>query len=751
MLRGPFPGCIVLLSLAASALAGQVPSSPSNATLVSRGDTGRMTVRAFPVTGPFRVDGRLDDEMYRTVEPVDQFTQQMPREGGSPTERTQAWIFFDKENLYVAARCWDQAPPSQWVANEMRRDNIQLSQNESFAVALDTFNDRRNGFMFIANALGALTDGTITDEGLGNRDWNTVWEIRTALFDGGWTIEMAIPFKSLRYRKDATQDWGIQFRRIIRHKNEFIYLSPAPASAGISGITRVSAGAALVGLEVPSGGKNVEVKPYGISSVTTDRRRIPAISSDVIGDGGVDVKYGVTANLTADVTYNTDFAQVEIDEQAVNLTRFSLLFPEKREFFLEGRGILEFARVNTGQGGMTGPTATSIPVLFYSRRIGLNQGRVIPIEFGGRIAGKVGKYGVTAMNIQTGREPLSATPVTNFSVFRVRRDILRRSSIGALFANRSQSVVAPGSNQTYGVDLVLSFFQNLNINGYVARTRTPGREGDDGSELARLDYAGDRYGLKAEYLGLGANFNPEVGFVGRTDIKRGYGEARFSPRTASNRVIRQYFAVGSLEYIANGAGRMESRDLTGRFEIDFESSDRVTVESSNTYELLVRPFQVVTGVVIPPGQYRSSEIQTRYRLGPQRRVFGSLGVRRGQFYGGTITAFEFSGARAAVTKQLSLEPGVSVNRMDLPIGRFTTNVLRLRSDFGFTPRQFVSTLIQFSSADHSLSSNLRYRWEYQPGSEFFLVYTDEHDTAARGVPGLKNRAAVVKLTKLFRF
>ena len=252
-------------------------------------------------------------------------------------------------------RVWDSAPPSAWVANEMRRDTSQLRQNDTFAVILDTFYDRRNGVAFYTNPLGALADFALTNEGNPNSDWNPVWDVRTGRFDGGWTAEMEIPFKSLRYRQGPAMVWGVQLRRNVRRKNEWAYLTPLPISAGSgpAGIFRVSDAATLVGLEVPGGSRNLEIKPYGIGGLTTDVNASPPQRNAGDGDFGVDVKYGITQNLTVDFTYNTDFAQVEVDEQQVNLTRFSLFFPEKREFFLEGRGIFDFAR--GGVGGGSGP------------------------------------------------------------------------------------------------------------------------------------------------------------------------------------------------------------------------------------------------------------------------------------------------------------------------------------------------------------------------------------------------------------
>jgi hypothetical protein len=746
----------VWLSASASA-AGQTAASRPDGPLLTRDAERRATIRAIRLTGPLRVDGVLDEPVYTNVAPITDFIQTLPRENAEPTEKTEAWVMFDQTTFYMSARCWDSAPPDQWVANEMRRDTSQLRQNDQFGAMLDTFHDRRNGYLFYANPIGGMSDIAVTDEGNPNQDWNPVWQARTSRFEGGWTIEIAIPFKSIRYHSGQNQSWGIQLRRGVRRKNEWHYINPLPlAVGGAQGFFRVSAAATLVGLDLPEASRNIEIKPYGISRLATDRLAVPAVSNALTRDFGVDVKYGITANLTADVTYNTDFAQVEVDEQQVNLTRFNLVFPEKREFFLEGRGIFEFGRgsVTGGSGGANiGLSPTNLtPQLFYTRRIGLNRGRVIPIDVGGRVTGKVGGFNVGAINIATDRELTSATPETSFTVLRVKRDILRRSSVGAMFTNRSQSVVAPGSGsaQTYGVDAAFSLLTDLTFGGFYARTDTPGLRSDDASYFGRFEWAGDRYGARAEYMVVGDNFNPELGFVRRDNLERSFASLRFSPRPKAMRGVRKFTTEATVEYIENRQGILESRQQTGRFNVEFENSDQFSVEGGTNFERLLRPFEVSRGVLLPPGGYAFNDVTTSYGFGQQRPISGTLAVQTGRFYNGTINAVSFTAARVAVTRRWSVEPTLSLNRVDLPQGRFSTNLYRARSDFAFSPRMFASGLVQYSSAERAFSTNLRFRWEYRLGSEFFAVYTDERDTLASGFPTLKNRALVLKINRLWR-
>jgi hypothetical protein len=716
---------------------------------ITRDSLGRATVRAIRLSEPLVLDGRLDEAVYSEHAPFGGFVQVAPDVGALSSEPTDVWILYDDENMYVVCRCWDSAPPEEWVANELRRDTNGLRQNDHFGVMFDTFYDRRSGFMFYSNPLGARADYSVIDEGGSNTDWNPVWDVKTARFDGGWSIEMAIPFKSIRYRSGTDQVWGLQMRRSIRRLNEWSYLNPVPAFlAGPQALNRVSAGGTLVGLDLPEASRNLEIKPYAIAGLSTDRVADPAFSNDVDGDVGVDVKYGVTANLTADLTLNTDFAQVEVDEQQVNLTRFNLFFPEKREFFLEGRGMFDFG----GGGGGMGPGGgggNDAPSLFYSRRIGLDRGRVVPIRAGGRLTGKMGAYGLGLLNIQTGDEPAVGAEGANFTVVRLKRDILRRSSIGGIFTNRSVASFGEGSNQAYGVDAAFAFFTNLQINGYYARTASEGLDGDDASYEASVSYAGDRYGASAEYLSVGENFLPDVGFTRRRDFTKSSGSLRFSPRPASIDFIRRLTWQANLSYIENGLGELETRTQGGRFSAELESSDQFTLNVTRNYERLYEPFRVGTGVVIPTGGYGFTNARAQYQFGEQRRVSGSVSLQMGDFYDGTLTSVGVSGARAVVTNHLSVEPGITVNRIDLPVGEVNQTLLRSRADYAFTPRMFASALLQFNSNDRVFSSNLRFRWEYRPGSELFVVWTDERDTRADG-PGLRNRALAVKITGLIR-
>ena len=745
------------------------PSAPVPPAVMNRDEQGRVTVRAARLDSAIDLDGVLDEAVYRTVPAITGLIQLVPDAGSPATERTEAWVLFDEENVYVSARVWDSAPESEWVANEMRRDTYQLRQNDTFAVLFDTFYDRRNGFNFYTNPLGARADAQYINEGIPNVDWNPVWDVRTGRFDGGWTVEMEIPFKTLRYRSEPPHIWGIQFRRSIRRKNEWVYLTRLPISVGGNngaiGMLRISAAGSLVGLEPPPASRNIEIKPYAIGGLTTDMAATPVQVNEESGDYGLDVKYGITQNLTADFTYKTDFAQVEVDERQVNLTRFPLYFPEKREFFLEGQGIFGFAqgsvtRSSRGIDPAGGIFAdVNVPQLFYSRKIGLEEGRVVPIVGGARLTGKLGAFDVGALNIHTGAETVSASDPTNFTVLRLRRDVLRRSSVGAMFTNRSVSRFAPGASQAYGIDGTFAFFETVSLVTYLARTRVPGPEhrGKDTSYQGKFEYAADRYGFQVDHVVVEDNFQPEVGFLRRDNFRRSLVSGRFSPRS-SLASVRLFSLDATVDYIATAdENRLETRQNILAFETEFESSDRLTLTVTDNYERLVEPFEPPgAGFAIPVGGYRFADAQISYAIGQQRRINGLVAVKRGRYFDGDLTTVELTRGRIGVLPQMSVEPTVSFNWIDTPYGAFQTNLALTRVNYAFSPRMFFSGLLEYNSASDSFASNLRLRWEYTPGSELFLVYTDYRDRdvadALRPRRGwdLRNRGFVVKINRLFR-
>jgi hypothetical protein len=721
------------------------PAAPAAPATVARDEAGHVTVRAIRLDAPLRVDGRLDEAHYREFSPVTDLVQAEPNYGAAATEKTEAWIAFDGDNVYVTVRAWESAP-ERMVVNEMRRDSSNIWQNENFLFAFDTSFDRRNSVAFQFNPIGGRMDAQVANESQYNGDWNPVWSVAVGRFDGGWTAEAAVPFKSLRYRGGVTQLWGLQLRRINRWKNEVSFLTRVPEGTGTTGFHRASAFATLVGLEAPASSRTLDLKPYAVSDLTTDATATPRVSNDPGADFGFDAKYTVTQNLTADFTYNTDFAQVEADEQQVNLTRFSLFFPEKREFFLENQGIFNFGGANTNGTSDT-------PTLFYSRRIGLDQGRIVPINAGGRLTGQAGPYSIGVINIQSGGDEQRNVPGANFSVGRLRRDVLRKSAVGALFTHRSRLASGGGDNTAVGVDGRFAFYENLTFNTYWAKTQTTGVRGHDTSHRLQMNYDGDRYGLAFNHLHVGDNFIPDTGFVRRDNIWRQWMSARFSPRPTRIRGVRKFTFEANLTYITNArTGMVETRTPYGQFHTLFNNSDELLIEVEKGYEAFTDPFRIASDVTVPAGGYDVDLIRAAWTFGRQRRAAGQWFVEASpSFYGGDRTTVGYTTGRVNVTPQLAVEPGFSINKVALPYGDFTATLITSRVTYTATPLMFVSGLIQYTSGNESLGANIRFRWEYQPGSELFVVFNEGRDTTARGFPEIQNRSLVFKINRLFRF
>jgi hypothetical protein len=435
--------------------------------------------------------------------------------------------------------------------------------------------------------------------------------------------------------------------------------------------------------------------------------------------------------MTLDVTVNTDFAQVEIDEQQVNLTRFSLFFPEKRDFFLEGQGIFDFA--NVGGGGFRTPDA---PIMFFSRRIGLDAGQPVPIKGGARLTGRVGKFSLGLLEIQTDEGALDRargtplTPSTNFLVARVKRDILRRSNVGIIATRRSPHTGAPGSNTLLGVDTTWNLFENVQAGTYYARSDTPGMTGNASSYRGYFRYVHDRYGLETE----------------RTKV----GVLRFSPRIHSVRSLRRLEWNAEVERFVNGHDELETRASSGTFRIEFNNSDQLRFTARNDYEFVTAPFRISGGPRLPIGVYEFNEGVVQYDAGPQRRISGRLTLTAGEFYSGKRQQFEYSG-RVKASSQLAFEPRFLASHISLPEGAFTTRLLGARTTYTITPRMFVSGLTQYNSSLNTVETNIRWRWEYQPGSDLYVVYTDARDTFGPRSALLMNRGLAVKATRLLRF
>jgi hypothetical protein len=757
VLRRSLSVCLALVAATASAQDIDIlgPPAPQAPAVFAKDERGRITLRATRLTAPLSLDGALSESVYQEVLAIDHFIQQEPDEGAAATEKTLVWLFFDDSHFYVSVRNFD-TEPDRLVANERRRDNFNTYNNDNISISIDPLYTRRSGVFFQTNALSAQRDQEVQDERSNNQDWNTIWRTRSRILADGWSMEFAIPYASLRFRQAGPQVWGFNLRRVIRWKNEHVSIAPIPASAGTRAMYKFDVMATVVGVETPSVRKPVDVKPYAIAASTTNLASATPFRNDLDADAGVDVKYSLTNSLVADLTVRTDFAQVEEDQQQVNLTRFSLFFPEKREFFLEGQGLFSFAgsQVGNSGGGLT-------PVVFYTRRIGLGPRGEIPIAAGGRVAGRTGKYQLGLLNIQTEEEDESNTPSTNFAVVRVRRDVLRRSNIGGVVTRRSP--IGGGANTVIGGDANLFFFSDLTATAYLSRSTTNGASSGgirNTSYRGEIDYAPDLYGVRYEHLYVGSQFDPQMGFLRRAAFRRNYASARFSPRPGGDRAIRRHVFEAELDYITGSDdGVLETREAQASYRAELRGNDQWNIDVSKNYELLRDPFNVVPGQRIPAGAYDFSDFRTSYVLGSQRRIAGTLSGGTGSFYGGRNTELAYRG-NVELASALILEPAVTLNWITLAelagtaTGErlFTTQVISTRASYMFSPYMAISTLVQYNSTSSSLGSSVRFRWEYAPGSDIFVVYSDGRNTAIGDrFPALQNRTFVVKVTRLFRF
>ena len=710
----------------------------------------RYSIPAIRVDQPPKIDGVLDDEVWKKAPLVEEFTQQEPREGAAASERTEVRVLYDGKTLHIGVHAFD-VQPSAIVATEMRRDSDRLLDEDNFEVILDTFNDSRNGYMFVTTPLGAKLEQQISEEGEGNnriglglvnsninKNWDGIWDVAARITDDGWTAEIAIPLTTLRFVDGAEQTWGINFMRNIRRKNEQVFWAPIPKAYSL---TRVSQAGSLVGLQSLNHGLDLKLKPYVVSGVRETNTSASLQTTSFLRDVGFDMKYGVTGGMNADLTYNTDFAQVEVDEQQVNLTRFSLFFPEKRDFFLE----------NAGQFKMgTGGTFTSTTVetdLFFSRRIGLSDtGTPIPIVGGARLAGKAGRHNVGVLDIQT--DSAFGRPGDNFLVARYGTDVLKRSRVGALFINKETMGGDAHYNRVVGADANLVLGKNLQVNSFVAKTDTPGLSGRDMAFFGRIAYRDPAWNVWLNYLDVQDNFNDEVGFVQRRGVKT--TKMYFSPTPRPGKWgIRMLEPMVVISYITDQQNRMVGR--TQHFMNGFYMQDGsfFNVIYQRDLDVLDVPFVVPqTNVSIPVGSYKFDEATFTYNTNPAKRFYERFSWNPMQFYDGTKQAVTAAiGVRA--TKSLSSELNVTRNDVKMPWGDFVSNLAILRVDYALSPRATVRSLTQYNSLTHEVTNNLRFNFIYRPGSDIYIVYSDLQQTGLpQAVFAPSDRQLVVKMNYL---
>ncbi|MFQ5737807.1 MAG: DUF5916 domain-containing protein [Acidobacteriota bacterium] len=708
-----------------------MPTAPPMATAVP--------VEQVPV-----LDGNvLDDSAWEDVEPIRGFWQTTPDEGKPASERTDVRIGYTPSTLYFAVVCYDRNP-KEIVVSDSRRDS-PLNETDSFQIILDTYRDRQNGFVFGTNPAGVEYDGQVANEGQGggfgggrqrggsgagfNINWDGSWEVRTQVGKVGWSIEFAIPFRTLRYPRDRSQTWGLNFQRNIRRRKETAFWSPLPRQFNLY---RLSQAGLLGPLEIPSQ-RNLKFIPYLVGSIR-DRGQQRSVRT---GDGGFDLKYSLTPSLTLDVTYNTDFAQVEVDEQQINLDRFNLFFPEKRPFFLENAGL--FAVGDPGEAE-----------LFFSRRIGLgSQGEPIPILAGARLTGQLSGTNFGFLYMQT-EQAGAETPSNSFTVGRVRRELPNRSFLGAVLINRQGSgelALQEDYNRTYGVDGRWGFGQYGDVSGFLARSATPDLDGDNYAFKVGARYNSEAWLLQANYTELGRNFNPEVGFLRR---EGGYRKPDFlifhRYRPAHLWGIHEFRPHVSYRGFWTPDGFQQTGFLHIDNHTEWKNGYEIHTGINFTREGVLEPFEIFPGVIVPPGTYDHKEAQIVAFTNQGAWLSFRFRTTAGGFFGGDRLALRPS-MRLRIGDTFNTQLSWTRNDIDLPGGSFVTNLGRLRVSYSFTPRVFVQALIQYNDRADIWSSNFRFGWLQSANTGLFVVY---NDTRELGVPSsdLPDRSLVIKFNRI---
>ena len=705
---------------------------------------------ATRAVGAPTIDGDvLGDPAWAQAVPITTFWQEQPNEGQPASERTEVRIMFTADTLYIGAVMYD-SDPSGIIVSDARRDS-PLDDSDSFQMILDTYRDRQNGFVFGTNPAGIEYDGQVTNEGQGggglgfgqrqsggsgsgfNINWDGAWTVRSKISEHGWSTELAIPFRTLRYPSATAQTWGINFQRNIRRHNERAYWAPIPRQFNLY---RLSLAGSMTGLQTPSL-RNFRVTPYALGNLLESG--VTPVDSETDFDFGGDLKYSITPSLTLDATVNTDFAQVEVDDQQVNLDRFTLFFPEKRPFFLENAGF--FSVGNPGEVD-----------LFFSRRIGIgDNGQSIPILGGGRVSGKAGKYNVGLLNMQTS-DFNDTIASTNFSVARVSRDLPNRSSIGAILTNRQATGEFAGDNEygrTFGVDGKIGLGMTSVLSGFMSKTDTPGIDAGDYAYNLRSQTNRPQWDFNVGYQEVGAGFNPEAGFLSR----RGYRKpdvflmTRFRPK--------DFIKIQELRPHANFRGfwGLDGFQETGYVHLDnhwqFRDSTEIHTGMNLTREGVRRPFEIFPGVIVPPGTYDHGEAMI-VAMSNQGVPFSvSMRTTIGGFFGGNRQSFNPT-LRMRAGEALTAQIDYQRNNISLPGGKFHTNLVRTRVSYSFTSRMFTQALIQYNDRADLWSMNFRFGWLQAANTGLFVVYTDTrglYDLSDR--PERTDRSLTVKYSYMF--
>lgn len=669
---------------------------------------------ASRVTVPPRIDGLLNDDAWKQAVPITNFTQRELEEGAPATERTEVRIVYDDRALYVGVWCYDNNP-GNIIANQLKRD-FEASSEDNFELILDTYHDRRNGFLFIINPNGARFDALVTDEGESvNRDWNGLWDARTTITSEGWFAEIEIPFSTLRFPDDPGQVWGMNCERNIRQKREQLRWQGYLRNYQLEKLSRAGT---LQGLNNIHRGNALEVKPYFLGGM--EREYAGAGGSRAVETkAGLDVKYSLAPTLTLDVTVNTDFAQVEADRARINLSRFPLFFPEKRDFFLEGAGIFSM------QFGDS-------PIPFYSRRIGINEDHeLIPILGGIRLVGKAGPYNLGVLTMQTAES--GGEPTTNYTVARVKRDISDQSYVGFIGTNKQSS---RSYNRLLGIDGAWVRSDMFGSNTLIVGTALAGSTGPGviSNNLAYrlyVDYPNDFIDHFLGIRGVQGNFDPQIGFQDRSNFRQYAWTFRVRPRPPGIGMQYLEFKPVELDYFVNPDGSLQSVDYEGRL-LGFQTSTGELFEW-NIQRFADRPgeaFEIFQNIIIPPSTYWWTRWELQLQTNRARSLSCWFLYSWGDFYNGTRTRYSLS-PLVRVGGHVAISLDYTRNEVRLPSGNFGTDEAGASIDYGFSPTLNSSLFAQWNNEDKEINVNFRIHWIPQIGSDFYLVYNHLLDALGR--------------------
>ncbi len=721
-------------------LVGSVTSGSTAAAEEANRAVGRHSGKALQiltVDTPPVLDGKLDDAAWTTADRANGFVQRDPDEGAPATEATEVRVVTDGTNLYFGVRCSDR-DPSGILARELRRDD-ELATDDTFAIILDTFHDHRNGFVFRINPAGAQFDAMITDEGRTvNATWSEEWLVETRVADTGWTAEIRIPLRAMRFAaSDLRPAFGIDFERVIRRKNEQTYWNSYSRNYDFN---QLSQGGHLVGVERLTASSRTRFKPYVNSSVFA--RGTGQHATKLGGEAGVeDLKYTLTPGLTFDLTVNTDFAQAEVDDQIANFERVPVFFPEKRDFFLEGAGLFEFG-VARGEGDEV--------KLYHSRRIGLSdEGRAIPIVGGAKLAGKVGeKYTVGLLDVQTDRQGGRAG--SNFGVFRLRRNVLSRSSVGVFATNRQAG--GPDFNRVAGLDANFVVLRHLTLRAVGGRSSTGGVTRGQSFGWTGWEWNDDLIVSGFDYYRLGENFRSDVGFLERTGVVKYSPHFTISPRPKTGRVRQYGFGLRVDHFRRLSDGELEAETYHGAANIRFQDGSNIRITPHHRRENLLRPFKLPGGLLVPPGRYSWFYFPNTYSFNPAWKLTGSVQYRiePGYFGPGGLRQTWNVNPIVRLSQNVSAKIDYSLNRVQLPHGTpVNVHVVNTRMDVSFNREWLTSTTFQYSNTRDLVGVNFRLRYRYGPNHDLFVVVNSvgSDPDPLRQV----DRSVTIKLTRSFDF